>query len=408
MKILHLTSTFYPDSTGGTETYVFQLASNQLKAGNDVGVLRLGDMPSYQYRRLDVHVAETELVNKQAYYGGLKEAPTVVNQLVKLKPDVVYVNDRDPHFSGDVIESIKKLLPKCHWVGVYHSPGQSCPNRSLINQHHNICDGKLITKRCTECRISKTKGGVVGRMVGVLSLETANGNTNPLSEFTHANYFTNRYATAFKKWVNALDTLQYHADWVKDVLLLNGVTEEKLSFFSLEDIYGFHDKSIEGLKGFNNGKIQLVCSGRCTTIKGQLILLEALENLDADTKQKIEVHFIGPGFDDDNDYAQKVRRKMESLPFVLPPKLLKPEDIQGFLSDKHIGIVPSLWPETGPLVILDFLNAGMKVISSPYIGIQHNSIQFYEYKDKVSLGLKIEDTVNMLLNQIHNNQIINK
>lgn len=393
MKILHLTSTFYPDSTGGTESYVQHLADKQGKEGHNVNILRLGKMPDYTHKGLEVSVVERTVVNKLDYYGGLKTFVSLEDKVVALTPDVIYIHDRDPHFSAEVILNIKKQLPRCRYTGVYHSPGQSCPNRSLINQHHNICDGELITKRCTDCRISKTKGTFFGKIIAKYSTKNTFINENGLEEITHANYFTNRYATAFKKWVNALDILQYHADWVKDVLLLNGVEEKKLSYLPLESIYDFEMPSTTTKELGATEKIQVVCSGRCTNIKGQLILLQALENLGAETQEKIEVHFIGPGFDADDQYAEQVKQKIATLNFVHPPKLLKPEDVQSFLCDKHIGIVPSLWPETGPLVVLDFLSAGMKVLSSPYIGIKNRSIQHFEYGDAASLVNLLEKTI---------------
>lgn len=395
-SILHLTSSFYPDSTGGTESYVQQLADKQVKEGHNVAILRLGNMPDYSHKGLPVSVVERTVVNKLDYYGGLKTFVPLDNKVVALTPHEVYIHDRDPHFSAEIINGIKKQLPNCRFTGVYHSPGQSCPNRSLINQHHNICDGELITKRCTECRISKSKGAFLGKIIAKYSAKNNFINERGLEEITHANYFTNRYTAAFKKWVNALDSLQYHADWVKDVLLLNGVEEEKLSYVPLESIYDFEMPSTTTKKIGATDTIKIVCSGRCTNIKGQLLLLQALENLNAETQEKIELHFIGPGFDADDQYAEQVRQKIEALDFVHPPQLLKPEDVPIFLSDKHIGIVPSLWPETGPLVVLDFLNAGMKVLSTPFIGIKNSAIQHFEYANALSLRDELEQQINAI------------
>ena len=386
MKILHLTSSFYPDSTGGTESYVLHLTQGQMRNGHSVELLRLGTMSNYVYRDLNVNTVEPSKISKIAYYAGLKNHEALENAILETQPDVLYIHDRNPHFSASILAKVKSKLPKCKMIGVYHSAGQSCPNRSLINAQNDVCDGELIAKRCTTCRLTKTKGAFIGQVTNAFSLNSAIANGNPLSELTHANYYTRSYIKAFNMWIDALDTIQYHADWVKDLLLLNGVVEKKLSYVPLESIYDFQMPTT--LKNEYNAteKIQVVCAGRCINIKGQLMLLQALENLGADTQEKIDVHFIGPGFDDDNEYAQKVRRKIESLDFVHQPKLLKPEDVALFLKDKHVGVVPTLCPETGPLVILDFLKSGMNVLSTPYIGIKNDAIDYFEFSDVQSLN----------------------
>lgn len=383
MKILHLTSSFYPDSTGGTESYVLHLAKNQQTEGHVVEIVRLGSMPQYVHQGLTVRTVKQSVLAKQDYYSGLKNNVEVESLVIKVQPDVIYVHDRNPHFSGNILSNIKSSLPKCRLIGVYHSPGQSCPNRSLIHSEGNICDGKLKVDSCTQCRISKTKGNLSGQLARSLSLISELFSGNPLSELTHANHYTESFIKAFHVWVDALDTVQYHAQWVKDLLLLNGVKEEKLKYHSLEAVYNY--KATEAKRKPTAGKIKLVCSGRCTNIKGQLLLLEALEQMDGKLQERIELQFIGPGFDGKDDYAEQVRKKMKTLPMVVSSQLLKPDSVDAFLQDKHIGIVPSLWPETGPLVVLDFLKAGMQVISSPYLGIENKAIEHFEYGNSSSL-----------------------
>ncbi len=367
------------------------MAKNQQTEGHVVEIVRLGSMPQYVHQGLTVSAVKQSILSKQAYYSGLKNYADLENLVFKLQPDVVYVHDRNPHFSGNILINIKSSLPKCKIIGVYHSPGQSCPNRSLIHSEGNICDGKLKIHLCTQCRIGKSKGVLTGRIASIFSLTSEKLSGNPLSEVTHANYYTESYIKAFILWVDALDTVQYHAQWVKDLLLLNGVKEEKLKYHSLETVYNF--KATETKRKPITNKLQLVCSGRCTNIKGQLVLLEALEQLDNECQEQIELHFIGPGFDGEDDYAVQVRRKIEAMPFVLKPQLLKPESVDAFLQDKHLGIVPSLWPETGPLVVLDFLKAGMQVISSPYIGIENKAIEHFEYGNSSSLVKVIENVI---------------
>jgi glycosyltransferase involved in cell wall biosynthesis len=370
---------------------VLHIATHQQQEGHVVEIVRLGLMPDYVHQGLTVNAVEQSIISKQAYYSGLESYEALEKLVHKLQPDVVYVHDRNPHFSGNILAKIKSSLPKCKIIGVYHSPGQSCPNRSLIHFEGKICDGKLKIHSCTECRISKTKGVFAGRMAKAFSLTSEKLSGNPLSELSHANFYTSAYIDAFKLWVDALDIVQFHAQWVKDLLLLNGVQEEKLINHPLELVYNF--KLPEAKRKRHSAKIQLVCSGRCTNIKGQLVLLEALEQLDAKLQEQIELHFIGPGFDGQDDYAVQVRRKIETMSFVAQPQLLQPESVDAFLQDKHLGIVPSLWPETGPLVVLDFLKAGMQVISSPYIGIENKEIQHFEYGSSLSLANAIEKVI---------------
>jgi glycosyltransferase involved in cell wall biosynthesis len=363
----------------------------QKVTGNNVKIVVLQDCKGYEYQGVEVKSFSPKSITKKDYYLGVLHNENLVNWLITENPDKIYWHDRSPSFSSKVIAEVKRKLPKVLCKGVYHSPGQSCPNRSLIHSDGGICDGRLEVTRCTRCRISKQYGKGLGIAASKVSLKLDIASKNPFSEISHANYYTSLYCSEFRDWIDILDNIQYHANWVKDLLLLNGVKEEKLIYHPLEAIYNFKLPEAKGKP--HSGKLQLVCSGRCTNIKGQLLLLEALERLDGKLQEQIELHFIGPGFDGDDDYAEKVRRKIAAMPFVAQPLLLKPEAVNVFLKDKHIGIVPSLWPETGPLVILDFLQAGMKVISNQYIGIENKTIEHFEYGNSFSLVNAIEKVI---------------
>ena len=107
--------------------------------------------------------------------------------------------------------------------------------------------------------------------------------------------------------------------------------------------------------------------GRCDRIKGQAILIEAVKGLPAEAP--VEVAFIGPYWD-----ATEYGRRCLSLVAGDAPVLAAAPgrhhaEIPYVLSAADVLVVPSLWLETGPLVVLESFACGVPVLGSNLGGI---------------------------------------
>jgi glycosyltransferase involved in cell wall biosynthesis len=110
----------------------------------------------------------------------------------------------------------------------------------------------------------------------------------------------------------------------------------------------------------------LVFVGRGTNIKGIHLLVEAVRQLDPEA-YPLEVHFFGPPWND--AYGRQLSARIENDARFCRPRLIAPEDLQEKMQGMHVAVIPSLWPETGPLSLYDAFQAGLPVIASRQGGL---------------------------------------
>ena len=102
-------------------------------------------------------------------------------------------------------------------------------------------------------------------------------------------------------------------------------------------------------------------------VKGAHLLLEALARLEPAERGALEVTLHGPRKRDPN-YAAR----LEELAAAVGARLEGPLDRSGvaeFLSRTDLLVVPSLWLENQPLVVLEALAAGVRVLASDLGGL---------------------------------------
>jgi glycosyltransferase involved in cell wall biosynthesis len=127
-----------------------------------------------------------------------------------------------------------------------------------------------------------------------------------------------------------------------------------------------------------HGRIVVGFIGTLKALKGCLVLLQAVEALPPGA---LEVVVYGRA-SDDPEYFEQVRSKADSLPFVTLAGTFPGEHIGRILGGIDVLVVPSLWDENTPLVVLNALAAHCPVIGSDVDGINavikhgHNGLLF--------------------------------
>ncbi len=106
--------------------------------------------------------------------------------------------------------------------------------------------------------------------------------------------------------------------------------------------------------------------GRCERIKGQAVLIDAVKGLPSEVR--VQVSFIGPAWDQ-SEYGRACLAKLQSDPRFAPPRRVPHHQMPQVLAEADALVVPSLWLETGPLVVLEAFAAGLPVLGSNLGGI---------------------------------------
>lgn len=411
MKILHLPDSFLPWRTGGKEVFVYNLAVALQKTGVQNQILIHADHSVganegiYDYHGLPVNVLAPLHRNYMNQWNKeVQETPGFEIFLLKERPDIIHFHDQNSGASLSHLRIAKKLGIKT--VLTYHSPGQSCPQHALLYKGLYTCNGKLDLYKCSRCLL--TCKGIPEPFPYILAnfnIKIGNYETNKLNRITGQRNLVGIFSNSFHEIYSLHDKIQVHAQWCKKVLMINGVPEKKI-FFTRQ---GIPEKNQESrIKNQETGdyrqetedrgkyKIKLLFIGRCEWVKGVHVLIEAVKLLPKDFP--VEVHFLGPYWDTTN-YGKIQLGKIQNDVRFQKPKLLPPSEISSYMQLMDLCIIPSLWPETGPLALLEAFQAGLPVIGSNYGGISENVIDgvnglLFERNNYKDLARKIQLIIN--------------
>ncbi len=406
MKILHLPNSFLPWTNGGTEVYVYALskALKQLGIENSVCIHQKNQnkLGQYDYNGIPIMVISpipNERDRLSVYNRQYDQIPGFEEFLDQNEPDIVHFHDLSGGASLSHLKIVKqKKIPA---ILTYHSPGQSCGQRALRYGNKTICDGKLDLERCTTCAyINKGLPKYFSYLSKIFGTDTPIKNdASNIKRIVTVPSATKIFIESFLESIDLFDKVHVHARWVEQLFLINNIPPSKL-YFARTAYPNIKERTIIEHQNIDNNTLRMftkkdplkvVYLGRCDFVKGVHILIEAAEQVSEEAN--IEFYFFGPYWD--SEYARALLGKMAMSDRFKKPSLLFPEEVITQLRPMDIMVVPSLWPETGPLSLLEGLEAGLPIIGSNMGGIPEwiqdgqNGLLF-EYGNSLKLKEKLE------------------
>ena len=358
---------------GGKEVYCHTLCRGLAKRGVE-NVVAIHQNPGDRAEPLGQHFHEgvpvyvlpplPEAASRRAAYTKTFDAlPGFDALLDDIRPDAVHFHDQSGGASLSHLRAVKaRGLPA---VLTYHSPGQTCPQSSLLRWGRIPCDGKVRLGRCTSCRLNFS--GVPRGLSDLAALAEWPGvnpwSESPLARVLTARTMTRLYRESLREFMERIDAIVILAEWARDAWRINGASAQKIRLVRT----GGHSAytGSPGLHYPERQPLQIACVGRCTWIKGFHVLIEAIRRLPVDAP--VEVHFLGPGWE--SDYGQQLLRRIAGDRRFLPPRLVPNADLLPVLAGMDLVAIPSLWLETGPLTMFDAFAAGVPVVGSRLGGI---------------------------------------
>jgi glycosyltransferase involved in cell wall biosynthesis len=371
MKIIHLPDSYLPYYTGGKETFVRYLTGELKFLGHqNIIVIHQNDkipanVKEYQYEGITVKVLPAINVNNKEYW---RSEVTMDNSFIELlnleKPDIVHFHDQSHGASLNHLRIVKSLgIPS---LLTYHSPGQSCPQHSLLYRGKSICDGRLDAYRCSKCFYNSGGMPLILADILPLILFKPHSNThNLIQRIFGVRSNIENFIDSFHEIYSLHDGIHVLCKWSKEILKLNGVPSNKI-YMVRQGIKALDNNSSTSNLMKDRDSLHLAFVGRCTEIKGIHILIEAVKSLPDNLP--VEVHFFGPYWED-TAYGRRMLKKIEGDRRFHAPVLLSPEQVICHLQQLDVLVVPSLCRETGPLVVLEALQAGIPVIGTRAGGI---------------------------------------
>jgi len=388
MKILMLTIGYPPRQIGGTEVYVAGLVEALQRRGHVSEVAYLEEVA--EGRDLEVRcdnrngtAVHAIIVPRSRYkMEFLLFDPILRERLIsefrslatRVAPDVIHVHPLQIGLESYVMEALRN--DGHHVMLTFHSSTTTCARGDLLQFGREVCDGRIVQTRCTECLfhrrgVPRAAAAFLSRIplacyrVGHTSLK--NGRLRRLRSFLSLPLLIEERTHAWRRATEAAERVVAVAAWVKQVSMLNGVPERKM-------VLSRHGRQLQGsVRTFVPPPLpRFGFLGRLSPEKGVDVLLEAVRR----TKEaKFEIEFVSATFAAPRRSAEEERVvDMLKAAAAADPRLrlrgsVPETDLGDILATWDALVVPSLWLESGPQVIYEALSIKTPVIGSRRGGI---------------------------------------
>lgn len=375
MKAVHALAWYFPDSTGGSEVYVDGLTRELTHRGVDsvVAAAREGEndeiyryngVPIFRYPLLAPDGRDD--VRGVVPHSGFER---FARWLDSQAPDVYHQHSWSRGCGLHHLRYAKQL--GLATVLTVHVPSVLCLRGSMMRLGHEPCDGWVEEKRCAGCWAAAR--GIAGPVATVLA-----NMPRALSALADHYVTSSRLATALatralvaahaeriQELGQVADRVVVVCQWLYDAMARNGLSPQKMRLCRQGVAAAMRSTARANPE---SGVCTIGFLGRWDALKGIHILVQAIRRLDRNVPVELVVHGMDQGAEGDA-YRKRVQHEAMGDPRIVFRGAVAREDLPGVLAGFDILAIPSLCMETGPLVALEALAAGVPVLGSDLGGI---------------------------------------
>lgn len=375
--VVMATAWYPPYDLGGTEVYLEGLVQELSLRGLTCAVLvpRAAGAPDrYEHRGVRVWTYPVELPQTRRAGGSTRRHGRFdrFEALLRQNPRAIY--HQHSWTTGCGLDHLRAARAQgLRTVLTLHVAGAVCLRGTLLRFGETPCDGLVEETRCGACW-AESRGApraaawAVGRLPRALAARAWQGRTR-LATALSARALALGKAQELDEAFELSDRLVAVCQWLADTLTRNGAPPDKLALgrHGLAASYLAEAGQAAARKRSEDTRLRLVYLGRWDRAKGIHVAVAALRSLPEKMPVELSIYAIGAAEDD--GYEAEVRALAAGDPrirFHLP----RPHsEIAETLAAHDVLVVPSLWLETGPLVVLEAQAAGLYVLGSDLGGI---------------------------------------
>ena len=256
----------------------------------------------------------------------------------------------------------------------YHSPAWSCRREDLLRWGTEPCDGEVQTLRCSACKLHQRVGGhpwlsyvLASASTPAAGLFHKDSNVNRRRRVAFVTD-TKRFGARLREFLGSCSLAVACSEWSIPVLTRNGASPAVVKLCPQgvpRDFACTIQAAAETTSAGNKGEFVVGYVGRYTLVKGVQILAEAFQSLDAPNAR---LRIYGWTEHDTRPLDNQIRElaRLDARIEVRPR--LSFEEMLVEYRQIDLLAVPSVWFETGPLVVLEALQLGIPVYGSNRIG----------------------------------------
>jgi glycosyltransferase involved in cell wall biosynthesis len=256
-----------------------------------------------------------------------------------------------------------------------HIPGNICLRGTMLQYGAQPCDGRIEDRRCGSCWAQ-------GRGLPRVAAAAVAGLPLPIAQ--HARHGRTRIATALaaralgaeqhgrlEEMVRNADRIIAVCQWLYDALAINGAPKEKLALSRQgipANFLGAARAARAERRRCDSDLLKLVYIGRWHPTKGVDLVVRAVRALPAEAKVQLTLHGLSGGTDE-IAYERQIRTQADGDPRLVFAPSLSRNEVAATMAQHDALVVPSVWLETGPLVVLEAQATGLYVVGSRLGGI---------------------------------------
>lgn len=386
MKIIHGSSWYFPDSSGGVEVYIDDLVKNLQNIGisSTVAAARKTTKPDhYTYNDTDIYryPCNPETANFAEYQQQIppKDFEYFANWISQQNADIYHQHSWRFGCGVHHLREARSLGKPC--IVTIHLSEAICLRGTMMRYGETVCEGLIDERLCGRCvgvppRVPDWAIGGLSNLPALFSaVETSllNSSQVRLRQLGRAIGIPQRVKAHRQKLLE----MEMHADriiavceWLYEALLINGIPEKKLVLCRQgvsSNISGELLK-IENRISPIQKPLRVGFLGRWHETKGAEVLVEAVGRLPVDVNIELTLHGMVHGEGDRQARDRALAISQTDSRIRVAEKLSRVE-VAGALCKFDVLAVPSQCLETGPLVVLEAFKLGVPVVGSDIGGI---------------------------------------
>jgi glycosyltransferase involved in cell wall biosynthesis len=367
MRILHLPSSYLPETVGGTEVYVHHLCEGLRGHGHACAVAyhATGPDPGRAFDYEVYRLPERRPRRRADLYLHASETPPpgFADVLKRFRPDVVHFHALTLGAGPDHAGAARRAgIP---YVVTYHTPAASCQRGALLRWGEAECDGEMRPGRCAACTLHGQ--GVPRPLARLLALSPLPHRPLPEGPWVPRVALRSLLAAKQRGWrefmLGAARVVACTA-WCKDVLVRNGVPDGRITV-ARQALPGPDRRRRLRLPAAGR-PLRLGFFGRCTREKGPDVLVRAVRVL-AEAGLAAACELAGPVPDGEWAWLDSILAAEPNARWV---GVKRGPDLTAWLDTLDVAVVPSRTFETGPLTLLEAWDRGVPVVGADRGGIR--------------------------------------
>jgi glycosyltransferase involved in cell wall biosynthesis len=357
MRVLLVTDYFYPQSSGGTEKYVHELAKGLNDSTTDVTILTIAqNIGNYNYNGFEVHTIPENTDGRKEVIAGLLPANNLqhfIDKITELQPDVIHFHTLTTSLSTFHYQAAKQTGSKIIFTS--HIPGNTCLRGDLMRYGEEICDGKVRLNTCQSCYLNARGLPKAVSPLVAMAMRTLK-QPHLLSQ---SSAIKKQQLEIIRTTCNTVVTM---SNWQQDVFLVNDFTPEQLTLsrHTFNQIGNYSKQQ-------NVDQIVIGYAGRVSPEKGLHILIEAFERLN---NNKFQLSIAAIRSTGQDEYLKKLLTKTRDLTNVKWDFEYNAGNIDSFYKLLNVLCIPSVCNETGPYVMFESIARHIPVIASNLGGMR--------------------------------------